>query len=71
MKMLVKAKTMQAADTNGDRRSPIMAAFLTDPLKPWVNSVLILVGFHARKYELVQMNSTTTIKKDSKLNKAD
>ena len=57
--------------TNGESLSPIMAAFLTVPLNPFVYSVLILVGDQARRYEQVQMNSTATIRKASKLNKAD
>jgi len=46
--MLVAAKKRHAPDTIGERRSPIMAAFLTAPLNPWVYSVLILVGDQAR-----------------------
>ena len=67
----MNAKIRHAPLTIGDSRSPIMAAFLTVPLKPCVYSVLIMVGLQARKYEQVQIKSTTTMRNDSKLNKAE
>ena len=70
-KMLVKANAMHATETNGESLSPMIAAFLTEPLKPWVYCWLIIVGFHALRYEHVQMKSTTTIRNASKLNRAD
>ena len=67
----MKANMTHAPDTKGDSLSPIIAAFFTVPLNPCVYSVLMAVGDHALRYEQVQMKSTTTIRKASKLNKAD
>ena len=49
MKRFVKANKMQAPETIGESRSPMMAAFLTAPLNPFVYSVFIIVGDQARR----------------------
>ena len=67
-KILAKARARHAPLTIGEHLSPIIAAFLTMPLKPFVYSVLIRVWFQARKYEHVQIKSTTHTINASKLN---
>jgi len=59
-----------ANPTQGDRRSPILAAFQKTPLKP-VLCESKSVGKRARMYAQVQMKSKRVLMKDLKSNSAD